>query len=424
MKRRNYGTCMILVLLFFVGCSPEVSPNREMKEEMNDKINYKTETIQSVYENIVSDLEEATKNYTNMKIENIVPYCPAVDKIYELKDTPAKCYNGITDEKEMLDFQIGLAVQWLGEDLKRERFETGYCHMGNKEQYASFQEFWDALEEGEQLEPSWFCYPHSSLFLENGEPPVLDSPKDYRVFEVNKDLENIIYEKGEVSFNNMHAESNLIKSYYLRNKDCNLDDVYSLQDGEISIREAIDFVENYVNEEIPLEGKDADVNLKVETVNVYKNEYGYCLGFKIQKEILNVLWPQNGPGDFDTGYVARYDLSNVYMIRKNDIDIFDCDTRILSYEKVKEITEIIPLDTALEIVSTKIGGNSVYTIQKIELAYQQELRLLDPKQQADEIMPCWFIKGYNQQDNKETAFFVNAVTGGLKVSVEDYTMGS
>ena len=84
--------------------------------------------------------------------------------------------------------------------------------------------------------------------------------------------------------------------------------------------------------------------------------------------------------------------------------------------------KIISLDTALRLLSESIGDNSVYDIYGIEIVYQlQDLREYDEnglliESESDEKargVPKWKILARNQNDSKDTWFYVDMLTGEI-----------
>jgi hypothetical protein len=105
------------------------------------------------------------------------------------------------------------------------------------------------------------------------------------------------------------------------------------------------------------------------------------------------------------------------MFETDSLDSYHGLTRISSYEKSTEYNEVISLDTALELVSKRVGKNSTFTTEKIEFSYQNEAPW-DSANDDNLIRPCWYIEGVNSQFDLTTAYFVDAITGEIRVSTD------
>lgn len=398
-----------------------VKVSKVVKEKQRE---IKTEPLHAVSEKVLTDFETAKTKYTNLKFKNITPVCPNLDSVYELKDTPWTYYKGITTDKEIYEESYRLFSHWMGEELNQNRIETDYYNM-REPQYPSFQAYLDALESGVELKPSSaFVYLHGSLYECVAKDEVLPGTQEYgKGGETYPSMERIIFNKGRSHLYDFELGEDGetpavdIKSYYVYNSDDNLDDVYPLLNGEISIRDAIAFTENYLNNELGLEGEDDNIFLKVESVHVKKCNGVYRLSLQLRRELLGVLCPAHGPGDYNNGYVNDSDYCYANMFETDSLDSYHGLTRISSYEKSTEYNEVISLDTALELVSKRVGKNSTFTTEKIEFSYQNEAPW-DSANDDNLIRPCWYIEGVNSQCDLTTAYFVDAITGEIRVSTD------
>lgn len=80
--------------------------------------------------------------------------------------------------------------------------------------------------------------------------------------------------------------------------------------------------------------------------------------------------------------------------------------------ETKEIEKMLSLGDALEILSQRIGENSVYDVDGVELVYRNCAIPEDREDELDDILaPKWKILTKNQNDDKYTYFFVDVVTG-------------
>lgn len=82
--------------------------------------------------------------------------------------------------------------------------------------------------------------------------------------------------------------------------------------------------------------------------------------------------------------------------------------------ETKEISEMVSLESALDMLSEQIGANSVYDIYGIELAYRSTTPLKDMASELDGILsPVWKVIAKNQNDDKYTLFYIKVDTGEI-----------
>ena len=145
-----------------------------------------------------------------------------------------------------------------------------------------------------------------------------------------------------------------------------------------------------------------------------------ALGFCVRKTYRNIPFDYVD-GSTDNEFTSPYwdDRGELCMIKTNEIDNI-CglggDTFSI-IEAPEPISQAVSLEDALHAVSDEIGRNSVYDIYGVELVYQfiQE----EPKEEAADAPARyngwlkWKIIGKNQNDDKDTLFYVDLETGAV-----------
>ena len=89
--------------------------------------------------------------------------------------------------------------------------------------------------------------------------------------------------------------------------------------------------------------------------------------------------------------------------------------------EIDTVNKILPIDKALNILSYKIGNNSIYDVYGIELVYREcytreeidSIRQNQNEDIASILKPVWKIISINQNDDKYTLFYIDVVTGEI-----------
>lgn len=380
--------------------------------------------ISEVSRSAYNDLQEAKKRIGKLTYEDIKLYCPVTDTVYDINIDTTVAYKNIENEKDMLTEQFAITEVLLGktlEELDMECFETRYYNLAEKGDYKSFEEFKNDLQENEKREPSFLSY------LEHDETKCFSEyitmSMDGITFNHGKCYEamhdyRMVHESGITTLTQPRFVCETVKTYYRYGDEVSLEDKWKLADGEMSVREGIDFVENYLNNELynelKLEGCNEEVKLGVESVEVIKiNENHYCFRYKVRWEVGGVVF-LNADDGYSLGSIdIWYDTSEGYQIERNSLDMYMGNSRVLKYDKLNETNEILPLSEAIKIIEDNIGLNSKYTINGIELGY---MALLNNEQTEGTGTVCWVFSCVNELDGWITEFYVNAQTGEIKTN--------
>jgi len=215
-----------------------------------------------------------------------------------------------------------------------------------------------------------------------------------------------------VQYNNGYIENicEEVARYYYNTEDSRLDDEYQLLNGKMSVREGIEYVESFFENDLPFEKKDY-IKEKVYCTYVYKiTDDIYAFRFRIRRQLYGVPvdieadkdW---GPGEGVEPFCVE-DSGTINMIETDKFDFYNQDDLCIEYSKKGgPITEVVPLDQAINTVSTQIGINSIYNVQSIELIYNFDY--------VKGCRPVWSLICINTEDKKTVVFTVDAVTGEI-----------
>ena len=245
---------------------------------------------------------------------------------------------------------------------------------------------------------------------------------DGYMVQIDESLRHIWFSKG--GFGSIQPSMSELKKvhYYLSGKRQVEDVEINLRDGKIKLSKMEEKVLEYLNNSFPTE-VTPNVTFAIGDARVLSNgDYeGIC--FQIRRVYKGI--PFEYGSSFSSGmYVDDID-SDGGQVSYTESSLPDT---MLGFGNVngtiietETITEMISLDTALELLSTRIGENSLYDIYGIELVYREcEI----PEERIDKLdailKPKWKIITINQNDDKYTVFYVDVVTGEISERFEYY----
>ena len=201
-----------------------------------------------------------------------------------------------------------------------------------------------------------------------------------------------------------------VNTYYYDGE--NLDDRYQLYNGSISVKEAMEFAEYYMKNELLYDTEEA-FDVRTEFIKVYKiNENLYSFRQYMCREY-NGIYFESGPQFGNQDGIYFKEAMNAYMVDIDDIDMYGPEINAHRVEKTgKEYDKILPATSAVEIVAGHIGQASGYDISSIELVYRKEL--IDDGKDCY-VVPNWRLRGFNANDDFELFFYVNVFDGSLSI---------
>lgn len=230
----------------------------------------------------------------------------------------------------------------------------------------------------------------------------------------NADLMRWCGEEGKPIMRTMISDKRYAKDFIT---DMNCTNKYELTDGEMSIKDAAEFVNNFLQTmnfspyELSARKKAVSVNI----VNIGEGKYGY--NFIITPEYKKVLfdYPEmNGSSgvrlvqnDYDN---RKYDVmpGQIDMIETDKIYHFILPAFNLSIKETKTYDSIITLERAAKTVSKFYSGTMSFYVKRVQAVYLPY---------GDTAEPCWkFLMNcggslYNT--------FVNMHTGEVYVYIQE-----
>ena len=193
-------------------------------------------------------------------------------------------------------------------------------------------------------------------------------------------------------------------------------DVYETASSEMSVEEAIEQAENYINHEFPIPiSISKEMVYRVFRVYILKMPGG-TYGFEfIMRRFCGGVPLETLPSElmvFEEGDTS--DLGDGVLDAENHILYFRllCNNEV---EEIQEISEVIPLERATEYISRKVADNTVYTVNKIELSYKGKEEWTEGESYYEIWTPKWIFFTTNETNGKETRFYVDVVTGEVDI---------
>ena len=425
MKRRILLLFCGMVLILS-GCQSYVNEDETYSTIQNET---KTDDITSKYASlpeIRASKEEVMEQayngkWNNLHFEQFEPYVPDEDEIYNIlwEDKNYKGLTGIDIFKEQLriieyyandypngefimeDEIEGFKTDWKYEKIQKildsgkVQFPEGFDDVSYKEPIEKEYYMKNTITTNTWF--TWITVNHSKITNTALEPKIESG--EY-------------VGQGVPGMNEWFLETEKI---YLSNAaDGSLNDEWQLLDGKMSVQECIDFVEDYINTEMPYE-TNPDIKAKVYLVRVLKvtdDIYAYsCMVSRTMYGLSIEVYPSSFGGSQEG---ISQEMGVVELIEHDEIDYFGCIALATATEKQGDaISEIISLENAFNLLSNKIGENSTYKILSIELGYRLTQNYGDGYNYG-EGTPIWRIMTMNENDNKNYVFEIDCVTGNIR----------
>ena len=392
------------------------STNEIKYDNSNEVLN-----LTEVHKCVMQDLDNCKKRSNKLKFEDIIPYCPDVKTVSDIHYSLPDYYKEIKSEKDMLSVQIPFIEKLLGAkmtELNFLHFQSGYDELIKQGKYKDFLEFMSDDKENENREPQWLAY------LEQDE-------KHLQYAEiVNPLFKSVVFNRGkcyELNYENRMKEQDgltmltqlrfvceKVAEYYVYGNQGELDKTWKISDGEISVKDGVQFAEEYLENLLELDGESEDVKLKVAYVEVYQiSDTVFAFRYKMRRSIDEVLCQTLDAGSSVSSPSLNYDMIDAYQVETDTIDMYQGPTKIFRYTKTNQTDAILPLGKAIELLEKSLGDNSNYCVYGVELGYLNTY-VDSMTQEEGNATVCWYFNCVNEQDNALTEFYVNARTGDIK----------
>ena len=437
MKKRYIitGITTILVLLwgiyiggYIIKNNKEISySNYYNQVERNDDLEYLTlSEIRDKKDEAINKIEEGYYENLHGKDVAINLAEEGVDKLYEIKETEnTEPYRGIKDEETILEEEVKVIEHYFDMDtLDPEELidvstltaeENGYI-------YITYDELKEKIKNGtykakEEVKYNLPGLAYTKIWSDKGDNRYIHITPEFNVVLIKGKLYEVTFRNKENGFpEDPEEDYEPIEIYYPNDK--NLDDSYTLFDGKsITIKQAIDFTEDYFNNRLPYDSMP-DVKRKVAKIEVFEVEEGkICLEFSLTRCYEGLIFNTGTINSVGVISSHKTDDFKAIMVDTDDIDEYIGNSN--NYNKLiktsKAITEIVSLDSALQALSENIGSNSRYEVESIEMIYLRNAldgNILNTENWEGK--PAWKVACINDNDDSNYIFHVDMQTGRIQ----------
>lgn len=429
MKRTKICVIASVFIIIFFYISFNVYHNNKKIEGIdlytNNYIDTPLETIsldelRSVYEQNVEEIKNG--KYDNLSADNPVVTITQADSVCNIKETSNDWYKDV-DMLELVEEELDIIKQLIGEDINMDYVvdDTSWYYIDDQYNlhYPTYSETVESIKSGTYTPNDFvaqYCtYPYLAYI------GVTLGGDDLRYCHVPCDLDYVVFMKGklyeisDVTTDDISAQYDPIAVYY--KNGYGLEDEYELLNGKISIRESIEFVENYFKNKYPynFDEKIKQVVYKVEVFDIGNGIH--ALEFSIIREFGGLLTDSGNTSENVDTELMTYakDSTRIIMVETDDIDmrIGTGNAKRMQYVG-KPIKKVVSLDSALEKISNSLGKNSKYKIEEISMIFRRKIVNDTLYQQEYTGIPCWKIRCTNIADGRETRFYINLKDGKLE----------
>ncbi len=311
-----------------------------------------------------------------------------------------------------LDMDCLYYYRWSeDEDPNADVYETRFHCLSDKDKYNVFMN---------ELSGDWEIGGHASYLIydevkkpnKNSIHATLRMPFGSDLCIFNKGLGQRIGKKIKEGEKYNASEHFFPEEYFefVREFPPDSEEVFKLYDKEISIKDAVNFFESYI-EEAPTSAKQA-CKIHVNAVNVYKmDEVTYCYQFLTSKQYDGI--------HFDYSYDGtrrpddNRDLSLGVMVRSDDVDYVYGTFKASTIIEETVHKEFISFEEAVKIASEKLTEYVDFQVNRAELMYCSKANIGEYwlGQTKYPIYPAWKLTLSNPNDDLIYTAYVNALTG-------------
>ena len=423
MKKIVSTILCLMISITFVGCQEyDKKSDKITNQNESIKCDYNLQTLDEIRGTADEVIKQAQEGrWSNLKFDKFDPYISDEDEIYEILISIPKNYKGL-EREALLNEEIKFIEHYFPNTSKGEFAD--YKGIVEKGEYSNtvIEEFRNEMKNNENRDDAiinpWILYKENDGVIGHRSAGILVDSQFYTNEFDFKKIKNTWIDwriKNGTDVETLEVPGlsiwfcELLDGCYVGDTDGSLDKKWKLLNGEMSIREGIEFVENYVNNELPYE-TNPDIKASVYEVVVMKvTDDVYAFNFRMRREIYGLVTQSGWPVmSGDSGYMAEG--ATAEMIEIDKIDRLFSQLLTANVEKTsKAITQIIPLEAAIDSVSKEIGINSTYEVESIELAYD-----VLGNEVSGTGKPVWRFITKNIKSEYGMVFSVDVVTGEVK----------
>lgn len=404
MKNKIISILMTIALLcFLIACdSSPYASDPDASTNIGEKTPINHDNPREDYSS--EDLIRIINKYPNIKaakdIPSDVPKTLGHVSVFECCSKPELSFeNGLNNFRDVLGYLCpGRALS-----------EACFSAVGSGDSVPIYENY-DRFKSGE-FKVTLFEYNESASGVEEPIYFYARSPVCSDLSSFNRgELERIVKRKaGFVSF--LYNGSFVEEAEYIGRFSPDSEERFKLLDKETSIKEAVEFFENYVAG-IPCDA-DSPFKSKVIFVEVFKiNEKFCCFDFIFSREYDSISFDYTVNGG--RGRRTGGDMSIGVMIKSNEVDSFYGIIKAFTARNETQYTDFISCEDAAKIVSDNMTEYTIFEVRSVRLLYCQSENIGDNGELGKyktRVFPMWVFELYNANDGLTYNCYVNALNG-------------
>lgn len=369
-------------------------------------------TLDEIKDKLDSDVAKIKKGkYKNLVCDDFNTSLEKTDGIYKLKITADDNYlkNSLSDNLKTMNSIID---KFFNEEFDKSFIEAeiDFDDEEGGTQYIGYNELADTLS-GDKYKDYHKKYGDSMWLFGN------NTSEGGCMVQVDEALMNVWFSKYGL---NDISSNNFDKGYiYLMGIRQSEDFEVRLTDKNIKLSELENKCLEYLNNNFILPVSD-NISYEIGETYTIKNNNKDAVCFLVRRVYKGIPFEYGSAGESGE-YIDKsgHDKGLIYYADSSSPDTLlgfgDSDAIITEEE---QIDKILDLNNAMKILSERIGGNSTYNVKGAELVYREEPADNDKK--CTKLSPKWKIITLNQNDDKYTLFYIDAVTGDVTERFEYY----
>lgn len=196
--------------------------------------------------------------------------------------------------------------------------------------------------------------------------------------------------------------------------------VFKLLDKEISIKDAVCFFKEYINEMPSANAPTMKVRvIEVRVLMMGSSVYGYYFTTTVECE--GVLFDYLVSGMIGESVIEKHVpiIGHGFMITSDDVDIRYGGHSLNRIEKPVAYEKVLSIDKAIKTISGKVTAKTEFAVEKIEFVYLERELPLDgdggpakTENYSSKIIPTWKFTLNNVEEGIVYVIYLEAKEGG------------
>ena len=402
LNRSAVVICLVLMLCCSCSCGDNAGSGETQTNVPADAQDSETAGLVT-FEEARNQLDQTMEDAYNGKYDKLEfiksqPQIPDVDEIGNIIQIWPEVQDSSMTARECIREQYGWLCDMAGRKLDKKK-------VIELKTEKTLEEAEKMLEEG--------TYPEKEKL--NGKyKPSLDYNEEDGSFAVNSSKCYIWgeWKKSDRLQPDRDKITQVEKIYYANATDGSLEDSYELADGPCTVKEAIEWAEEYENEKKPYKpGKG--FRIRAANVRVYRlTDKYYCYVICMRREYNGVLFEGVFEGTCGGSEAFSEDMGTFQMTDRETPDvIINMGANEIIKPDGETYKKIIPLSRALEILNSRIGENTHCRVRSIEMIYRrtcwENVEGEGRYEMQSKGKPVWKIETANRNDNRVTVFYID-----------------